>query len=362
MPYDGSGVWSPPAGTAAVSGATVASAKFNSVVADIQAALNDLRRTNLNVISDLKTFLGSADLAAARTNLGLQIGVNVQAYDAELAAIAGLASAADRLPYFTGSGTAALATFTTAGRALVDDADAAAQRTTLGVGTSDNPLFAGVDLGNADTTLARLAAGVVGVEGNAVPSPGSQAQHDMLVRGASSWNRLAIGTSNGMLLGVRSGTPTWTNASTFTATQPSTTGTAIDFTSIPSWVREIDVLFNATSLSGTDGILVQIGPSGTPDTSGYNGWSGHFTSAAQATSTSSAGFIIFGSTSAAQSGILSLKNTTANTWIGFFAGGASDRPIIGVGSVTASGTIDILRVTRTGSNTFDNGEISICYR
>jgi len=114
------------------------SVTFGTVTANLNSSSAAISGGTITGITDITIAdggTGASTAAAARQNLGVEIGADVQAYDAGLQSISGLTTAADQSIYLTGTDTYAAYSLTAAGRALLDDADAAAQRTTLGLGT-----------------------------------------------------------------------------------------------------------------------------------------------------------------------------------------------------------------------------------
>lgn len=142
-------------------------------------------------------------------------------------------------------------------------------------------------------------------------------------------------------------------------------GTAVDFTSIPSWVKRITVMFNGVSTNGASSVQVQLG-SGSVQTSGY-AWSSALSiqSSANAGSQFTTGFgIVGGATSSSRSGMLEIFKESSNNYVASasmaYVEAASG--ISGGGSVTLSGTLDRLRVTTVnGADVFDAGKINIMY-
>ena len=147
-------------------------------------------------------------------------------------------------------------------------------------------------------------------------------------------------------------------------TAPSVSGSSIDLsTSLPSTVKRITVMFSDISLSGSDNILVQIG-AGSYATSGYTSTTGVFTTggATNATSSTSGFIMLSGASTDAISGHVVLTNIASDTWV---ASGTYRRAITTMaftaGTVSILGTLDRIRVTVTGSNSFDAGTINILY-
>lgn len=147
----------------------------------------------------------------------------------------------------------------------------------------------------------------------------------------------------------------------------STSGTSIDFTSIPSWVKRITVMYSGVSTNGTSNYLVQIG-SGSVTSTGYLSASitAQSGSSSSAGATTTAGFVVADAVAAAYlySGSIVIQNISGNVWVqsGLLTNTTAVRSSLSNGQVTLSGTLDRVRITTAnGTDTFDAGSINILY-
>ena len=179
--------------------------RWTNVTADNTYLCQDVS-TGAAVWAQTDAAAGSGDLVSTNnlsdvTNAATSLGnLNGQTLDAGLTSISGLTTLADRMIYTTASDTYAVTTLTSAGRALIDDASATAQRTTLGstavgdaifiaataaaargtlgLDTGNSPQFTGIELGHAtDSTITRVSAGLLAVEGNNIALVGTAQEY-----------------------------------------------------------------------------------------------------------------------------------------------------------------------------------------
>jgi len=144
--------------------------------------------------------------------------------------------------------------------------------------------------------------------------------------------------------------------------QASTSGTSIDFTGIPSWVKRITVMFNGVSTNGASNILIQTG-SGSFLTSGYLG-AGSNSATGGANFTTGFGINLYNTSAGVLHGAVTIFLLTGNTWTVSGNVSRSDTAATGTtaGVIALSGTLDRVRITTVnGTDTFDAGSINILY-
>lgn len=148
--------------------------------------------------------------------------------------------------------------------------------------------------------------------------------------------------------------------------QATTSGTFKDFTSIPSWVKRITVMFNGVSTSGTTAMRVQLGTGVTPTYSAtYVSIVGAIAGGTAASSSFTDGFAIQRTAVAAAlySGTIVCTRLSTNVWTytSNIGTATSTIPSYGGGSVDLGAVATAVRLYMDGTDTFDAGSVNILY-
>lgn len=148
--------------------------------------------------------------------------------------------------------------------------------------------------------------------------------------------------------------------------QNTTSGTLVDFTSIPSWVKRVTVFFNNVSTSGSSNLLIQLG-AGSITNTGYNSIGATISNVGAGATVSTTGFAFSNGNIVAGSGCYGSATfcvQASNIWAGQGMLADTGRGFIQCtsGTIALSGTLDRLRITTTnGTDTFDSGSVNIVY-
>lgn len=361
-----------------MSGQTIESTKYNAFVNDLVADANLARPV-------VKGGTGAVSATAARVALGLEIGVNVQAYSADIsnlvtawtpASASGPASlefaedtdngvhkitviapasiASDKTATFqdiTGTLYITGGTDVSVADGGTGSSTSAGAATNLGLGTGDSPQFTAVNVGAAtDTTVSRGAAGFIAVEGNRVPSPASQAAGDILYRDTTEWARLAKGTAAQVLtMNAGATAPEWAaggTSMTLLGTLTTTSGATQSLTGIAAGYRQLYCEVEGVSFTAST-ITLTLALSST------NG-------AAYGTARNIS--VAFGGASTSGSGAITIFNVSsvvidakaASSVMATSAGAAT-----GVDAVLATNTAAVVDAIQFSGGTFDAGTIRV---
>ena len=213
--------------------------------------------------------------------------------------------------------------------------------------------------GTANTALTNANAAVVTANAIAGTANTALANSSAAVATANTALPLAGGTMTGVI--------------TYATAQPrlvldtaksSTSGTSVDFTGIPSWVKRVTVMLNGVSTSGTSLLLLRVG-SGSFTSAGYGSqaWTG-----SSGTTVATVGLVVTGATNAANihTGVATLQLVSSNQWV--FSSALTFTNATSPGWTSAGftpalgGALDRIRLTTdNGTDTFDAGTVNIIY-